>query len=35
VLHTIGAPVVEWTADWHDRILSVITNPEHRVDPDA
>jgi membrane-bound serine protease (ClpP class) len=27
VLHTSGAPVVEWTPDWHDRILSVITNP--------
>ena len=27
VLHTDGAPVVEWTQDWHDRILSAITNP--------
>lgn len=27
VLHTAGAPVVVWTPDWHDRILSVITNP--------
>jgi membrane-bound serine protease (ClpP class) len=27
VLQTAGAPVVEWTPDWHDRILSVITNP--------
>jgi membrane-bound serine protease (ClpP class) len=27
VLRTAGAPVVVWTPDWHDRILSVITNP--------
>ena len=27
VLHTAGAPVVEWAPDWHDRLLSVITNP--------
>jgi membrane-bound serine protease (ClpP class) len=27
VLHTAGAPVVAWTPDWHDRILSVFTNP--------
>jgi membrane-bound serine protease (ClpP class) len=27
VLHTAGAPVVAWTPDWHDRMLSVITNP--------
>ena len=27
MLHTVGAPVIAWTADWHDRILSVITNP--------
>ncbi len=27
VLHTAGAPVVVWPPDWHDRILSVITNP--------
>ena len=27
VLHTTGVPVVVWTPDWHDRILSVITNP--------
>ena len=27
VLHTAGAPVVVWTPDWHDRILSVFTNP--------
>ena len=27
VLHTAGAPVVVWTPDWHDRILSIITNP--------
>ena len=27
VLHTVGAPVIVWTADWHDRILSAITNP--------
>ncbi len=27
VLHTEAAPVVAWTPDWHDRILSVITNP--------
>jgi membrane-bound serine protease (ClpP class) len=26
-LHTIGAPVIVWTADWHDRILAAITNP--------
>jgi membrane-bound serine protease (ClpP class) len=27
MLHTIGAPVIMWAADWHDRILSMITNP--------
>ena len=27
VLHTAGAPIVEWAPDWHDRLLSVITNP--------
>ncbi len=27
VLHTADAPVVVWSPDWHDRILSVITNP--------
>ena len=27
VLHTAGAPVVEWAPDWHDRLLSIITNP--------
>jgi len=27
VLHTAGAPVVEWAPDWHDRLLTVITNP--------
>jgi membrane-bound serine protease (ClpP class) len=27
VLHTAGAPVVVWTQDWHDRLLSVITHP--------
>ena len=27
VLHTAGAPVVVWAPDWHDRVLSVITNP--------
>jgi membrane-bound serine protease (ClpP class) len=27
VLHTADAPVVAWTPDWHDRVLSVITNP--------
>jgi membrane-bound serine protease (ClpP class) len=27
VLHTAGAPVVARAPDWHDRILSVITNP--------
>jgi membrane-bound serine protease (ClpP class) len=27
VLNTAGAPVVMRTPDWHDRILSVITNP--------
>jgi membrane-bound serine protease (ClpP class) len=27
VLHTIGAPVIAWTPDWHDRVLSVLTNP--------
>jgi membrane-bound serine protease (ClpP class) len=27
VLHTAGAPVVVWPPDWHDRILSIITNP--------
>jgi len=27
VLHTAGVPVAVWTPDWHDRILSVITNP--------
>jgi membrane-bound serine protease (ClpP class) len=27
VLHTAGAPVIAWEPDWHDRILSLITNP--------
>jgi membrane-bound serine protease (ClpP class) len=27
VLHTAGAPLVASTPDWHDRILSVLTNP--------
>ena len=27
VLQTAGAPVIEWKPDWHDRILSIITNP--------
>jgi len=27
VLHTAGAPLVAATPDWHDRILSVLTNP--------
>jgi membrane-bound serine protease (ClpP class) len=27
VLHTAGAPVLMWTPDWRDRLLSVITNP--------
>jgi membrane-bound serine protease (ClpP class) len=27
VLHTAAAPVVARTPDWHDRLLSVITNP--------
>jgi membrane-bound serine protease (ClpP class) len=27
VLHTAGAPVLVRAPDWHDRILSVITNP--------
>ncbi len=27
VLHMAGAPVVVWAPDWHDRILSIITNP--------
>jgi membrane-bound serine protease (ClpP class) len=27
VLHTAGAPIVAWTPDWRDRILSVLTNP--------
>lgn len=27
VLHTAAAPVVELAPDWHDRVLSVITNP--------
>jgi len=27
VLHTAEAPIVVWTPDWHDRILSILTNP--------
>jgi len=27
VLHTAAAPVVAWAPDWHDRVLSVLTNP--------
>ena len=27
VLRTAAAPVVVWSPDWHDRLLSVITNP--------
>jgi membrane-bound serine protease (ClpP class) len=27
VLRTTAAPVVAWSPDWHDRLLSVITNP--------
>jgi membrane-bound serine protease (ClpP class) len=27
VLHTAAAPVVAWAPDWHDRLLSVLTNP--------
>ena len=27
VLQTADAPVVVWAPDWHDRILSVLTNP--------
>lgn len=27
VLHTAAAPVVVWAQDWHDRLLSVLTNP--------
>ncbi len=27
VLHTAGAPVIDWIPDWHDRLLSVVTNP--------
>jgi membrane-bound serine protease (ClpP class) len=27
VLRTAAAPVVAWSPDWHDRLLSVITNP--------
>jgi membrane-bound serine protease (ClpP class) len=27
VLHTAAAPVLTWAPDWHDRLLSVITNP--------
>ena len=27
VLHTAAASVIEWNPDWHDRILSIITNP--------
>ncbi len=27
VLHTAGAPIVAMAPDWHDRLLSVITNP--------
>jgi len=27
VLHTAGAPVIDRIPDWHDRLLSVITNP--------
>jgi membrane-bound serine protease (ClpP class) len=27
VLHTAGAPIVAFVPDWHDRLLSVLTNP--------
>jgi membrane-bound serine protease (ClpP class) len=27
VLHTAAAPVVAWAPDWHDRLLSALTNP--------
>jgi len=27
VLNTVGAPIIAFTPDWHDRLLSVITNP--------
>ena len=27
VLRTADAPVIAWAPDWHDRLLSVITNP--------
>ena len=27
VLHTTAAPIVVWAPDWHDRLLSAITNP--------
>ena len=27
VLHTAAAPVVVWAPDWHDHLLSVLTNP--------
>ena len=27
VLRTTGAPMIDWSPDWHDRLLSVITHP--------
>ena len=27
VLHTAAAPIVAWAPDWHDRLLSTLTNP--------